>query len=70
MTSAVSEGDFNEFLHTICVCSVCHVINRTRVLLFTTVASGWKKPLVGGDVYETIVDCENTTILNIISLAF
>jgi hypothetical protein len=38
MTSAVSEGDFNEFLHTICVCSVCHVINRTRVLLFTTVA--------------------------------
>jgi hypothetical protein len=25
---------FNEFLHTICVCSVCHVINGTRALFF------------------------------------
>jgi hypothetical protein len=42
--SAHVEGSFNEFLQTICVCSGCHVIDRTQVLLIEPAARASHKP--------------------------
>jgi hypothetical protein len=45
------------FLHTIFVCSVCHVINRTRVLFLAAVACAARSSLPALRDLEDKIEC-------------